>query len=434
MIVGDTEAEFALLGAQDDGLSVHAADHVERSLGFAAQGQLQKVVLNAGLEGLAQPGLDGEEAVGRTQPFDALMRALMVIVFDPEFDALAGILEAAKLGADQKILPEGGPEALDLAQRHGVMRPGRDVGHAILPELGGKAAGAAPGDILAAVVGEHLARRLELGDGHAIDLDDRLGRGTAKQIGADHVAGMIIEEGDEVGITAAQPEGENVRLPHLVGRGPLEETGPGHVAALLARRGRHEVSLLQALAHGAGTGRQQEPPAQDLRNAGDAEGGVLPFDGQDLIGDGGGQFGLARQRRRPGGQAGGTLQLVVMHPFAQAHLAHGQLATDPALRMAALQVQLHGLEFELRSIALALEPGFFFARTPHGGFSSFFSLWFSVLWLHVTLHSFHWSVTPFPPHTGLINWSMGHIPVAISTKRCGSRVTRPSGQVTSSSQ
>jgi hypothetical protein len=54
LLITDTEFEFALLGAEHDGLTVHPADHVERRLGFAAQGQLQEVVLDAGFDGLAQ--------------------------------------------------------------------------------------------------------------------------------------------------------------------------------------------------------------------------------------------------------------------------------------------------------------------------------------------------------------------------------------------
>ena len=62
--IGDTELELALLGAEHDGLSVHAADHVEGRLGFAAQRQFEQVVGNALLDGGTQLGLDLEEAVG----------------------------------------------------------------------------------------------------------------------------------------------------------------------------------------------------------------------------------------------------------------------------------------------------------------------------------------------------------------------------------
>jgi hypothetical protein len=52
LLITDTEFEFALLGAQYDGLAVHASHHVKRRLGFAAQGQLQQVFLDAGFDGL----------------------------------------------------------------------------------------------------------------------------------------------------------------------------------------------------------------------------------------------------------------------------------------------------------------------------------------------------------------------------------------------
>ena len=99
LLITDTEFEFALLGAEHDGLTVHPADHVEGRLRFAAQGQLQEVVLNAGFDGLAQLRLNLEEAIRRTEAFNALMRPLVVIVFDPEFDPLPGGLEAVELGA-----------------------------------------------------------------------------------------------------------------------------------------------------------------------------------------------------------------------------------------------------------------------------------------------------------------------------------------------
>jgi hypothetical protein len=98
LLVADTEFEFALLGTKHDGLAVHASDHIERRLGFAAQGQFQEIFLNAGFNGAAQLGLDLEEAVRRAQAFNALMRPLVVVIFNPDFDAFTGGLEAVELG------------------------------------------------------------------------------------------------------------------------------------------------------------------------------------------------------------------------------------------------------------------------------------------------------------------------------------------------
>lgn len=230
MRIGHFEFEFALFGAQDDRLAVHAADHVEGRARLAAQSHLEQVVLDARLDGLAQLGLDLEEPVRRTQPADALMRALVVVIFDPELDALAGRVKGLELRAHEELLPERGPEALDLAQRHGVLRTRLEMGHAILLQLRLEARRAAPRSILPAVIGEHLLRWLELGDGLAVHLDHRLRRRAAEQIRADDEPRIIIEERDDIGIAAAEPEGEDVRLPHLVGCGPLEEPGPGEIA------------------------------------------------------------------------------------------------------------------------------------------------------------------------------------------------------------
>jgi hypothetical protein len=52
VLITDTEFEFALLGPEHDGLAVHASYHVERRLRFAAQGQLQKIFLDTGFDGL----------------------------------------------------------------------------------------------------------------------------------------------------------------------------------------------------------------------------------------------------------------------------------------------------------------------------------------------------------------------------------------------
>ena len=132
VLIADTEFEFAFFGAEHDRLAVHPPDHVEGSAWLATQGHLQKVFGNARFDGFAEFILDLEEAVRRTEAFNALMRPLVVVVFDPEFDPLAGGVEAVELGADQEVLPERGPEAFDLAQRHGMLRARFEVRDAIL--------------------------------------------------------------------------------------------------------------------------------------------------------------------------------------------------------------------------------------------------------------------------------------------------------------
>jgi hypothetical protein len=325
-------------------------------------------------------GLDLEEPIGRTETLDALVGPLVVVIFDPEFDPLPGRFEALELGADQEVLPEALPEPFDLAQGHRMMGPTLEVGDAVLFELGFKAAGAAPGGVLAAVVGEHLLGRRELADGDPIDFDDGRRRGAAEQIGAHDEARVIIQEGDQIRIATAQPEGEDVRLPHLVGRGPLEEAGAGEVAFPGRWRRRHQACLMQAGSDGLGTAGQPEPAAQQLRNAFDPKGRILGFEFQDLLGHCRRQLGGSGQPL-PRLQAGFPGQPVLVQPEAKDALAHAQLLTHQPLAEALLQMQFDGAEPQLGRISLAR---FFSAASPPRGAVPL--LLYSTFVIHVDTH------------------------------------------------
>jgi hypothetical protein len=285
VLITDTEFEFALLGPEHDGLAVHAPDHVERRLRFAAPGQFEEVFLNAGLDGFAQRGWDLEEAVRRAQAFNALMGPLVVVMFNPDFDPFAGGFKGIKLGAHEEVLPDRGPEPFDLAERHRMLRARLEVLHAILLQHRLEPAGATPGGVLPAIVREHLLGRLILTDRHTVDFDHGGSRWAAEQIRAHDEPRVIIHEGDEIRVTATEAEREDVRLPHLIGCGSLKETGPDHVPFF--RRGTfgHQLGGMQPLAHGLRAGRQHEPPAQHLTDPFDAEGGILLLELNYLAGD-----------------------------------------------------------------------------------------------------------------------------------------------------
>ena len=154
----DEHLHLPLLGTDDHRLLAHPPHHVERAARLPAQRQFQHIVLNATLDNLAQLLGNGKEAIGRTQPLQGLMRPPMVVVLHPQPNPFAGRLEAVKLGALQELFPEGLPEAFDLAQGHGMMRPALNVVHPILAQLCLEASGPAPTRVLASLVGEHLFR------------------------------------------------------------------------------------------------------------------------------------------------------------------------------------------------------------------------------------------------------------------------------------
>jgi hypothetical protein len=226
----DREFEFSFFGPEDDGLAFHAADHVEGRFGFSAQSHFQQVFFNAGFNGLAQLRGDFKEAVRRTKSFDALMRPLVIVILDPEPDALARRIEALELSAGEELLPDGFPEALDFAQRHGMMRPGFEVVRAVLFHFRLETSHAAPVDILPAIIREHLFGWLIFRCRDAKHFQDVLGRVAAEQIGSHDKTRVVIHEADHVGIAAPEPEGEDVGLPHLVGCGSLKETRPDQIA------------------------------------------------------------------------------------------------------------------------------------------------------------------------------------------------------------
>jgi hypothetical protein len=154
----DEHLHLSLLGTDDHGLLAHPPHHVEGTARLPSQRQFQHIVLNAALDDLAQLLGNGKEAIGRTQPLQGLMGPPMVVVLYPQSNPFAGRLEAVKLGALQELLPDGLPEAFDLAQGHGMMRPALNVVHPILAQLRFETGGPTPARELATLVGEHLFR------------------------------------------------------------------------------------------------------------------------------------------------------------------------------------------------------------------------------------------------------------------------------------
>jgi hypothetical protein len=357
----DGEFEFTFFGPEDDGLPFHAADHVEGSLGLTAQRHLQQVFLDAGLDGFAQLGGDLEEAIGRAQTFNALMRPLVIVIFDPVTNAFPGRLEAVELSAGKELLPDGLPEPFDLAEGHGMMRAGFEVVGAVLLHLGLETGGAAPVDVLATVVGEHLPGRLKLRGGDAEDFENIFGGMTAEQVSADQEAGVVIHEADEIGVLAAQTERENIRLPHLVGRGPLKEARPGEVTPSLGRA-LHQTFLLKSLAHRLRAGRKEKDPAQQLRDAFDPARGFLLFKCEDFFPDGLGQF---MGRATAGSILETLLALVAItgQPLVQSAGGDVELLGDGAKGKALFEVELHGPQPLLKTARAE----FFWRSSPRGG-------------------------------------------------------------------
>ena len=135
---------------------------VQRRLRLLAKGKAQRIVLAPLTHRLVHVTGQAVETVRRTRAADALMHPLVIVVPHPVLDALARVAERRKDSLAQKLLPDGAPETLYLAQRHRVVRRAAHVLHALLLEHLLEARLASPGHKLTAVVAQDLTRRAPL--------------------------------------------------------------------------------------------------------------------------------------------------------------------------------------------------------------------------------------------------------------------------------
>jgi len=111
-----------------------------------------------------------------------------------------------------------------------MMRAALEVVDPILAQLRLETGGPAPTGVLAPLIREHFFGHAVLRHRRAVHLQHVLRRLTAKHVQPHHVAGVIIEKAEEVGVLASQTKGEDIGLPHLVGSGALEEAWLGWMA------------------------------------------------------------------------------------------------------------------------------------------------------------------------------------------------------------
>ena len=194
------------------------------------------------------------------------MRAAVVVVLHPVADAFPRFLERLEAGAHQELLLQRLPEPLDLAQRHRMLRRAADVVDVIALKFLLELRLAPPTGVLPPVVGQHFLRRAIGRHRLAIDLH-HVGAGlAAEHPQAGDVPRVVIEESDDVRRAAQDGEVRDVALPHLVRRGTLEPARRGLWLPAHLRPQLGQPRGLQMLAYRLGTGLQEEPAPQDLRD------------------------------------------------------------------------------------------------------------------------------------------------------------------------
>jgi len=125
-----------------------------------------------------------------------------------------------------------------------MMRPTLNVVNPILAQFRLETRRAAPTAVLAALIREHFFGHAVLRHRPAVHLQHVLCRLAAKHVQPHHVAGVIVDKADEVGVLASQTKGEDVGLPHLVGSGPLEEARLGWITLGLGARFLEQLLLM----------------------------------------------------------------------------------------------------------------------------------------------------------------------------------------------
>jgi hypothetical protein len=249
------DPDLSALRLEHDVLPTHAPDHVERLLRFAAQGQRFHVLRNAAFADGTHILLERKEAFRRAQSFDALMRTLVVVVLHPVGNAFHRALEGFKTGPLQELRPDGFPEPLDLAERHGMVGCTADVMHMVTGQRVLKARFPVPRHILPAIVGQHLLGLTVFTRRPTVHLQ-HIFRGLAPEESQAHdVPGVVVNEPDQVGVLMIELEAEDIALPHLVRRGTLKE--PRFLRILLGlfdRFRNRQFVTVQRLAHRLRTG------------------------------------------------------------------------------------------------------------------------------------------------------------------------------------
>ena len=228
---------------------------------------------------------DLEEPVGRTQSPDPLVRPLVVVILNPQRRALHGLLKTVKLRSLQELPQQRLPEPLDLAQRHRVVGPGPDMFDTVFLQLLLEAGLAPPVGVLPAIVRQHLLGDPVVGHRAAVGLKHMLGGLASVQPQGGHVAAVVVDEADQVGVVAPKPDGQDIGLPELVRPGPLKKPRLRGVLLRLDRGLLHKPPCGKSLVNRRRAGAHKEKALQDIADPPRAVLGMLPLDFHRLLAD-----------------------------------------------------------------------------------------------------------------------------------------------------
>lgn len=131
LLVADADLEPAAFGGDGEVAIAEATDEIERLARRLLVREAHRVGRDVFLDGFTHVWSRAEEAVGRHEPIERLVRALEVVGVDEELDAPVAVGEVREHSAREELVPERLPEALDLAEGLRMLGPTLDVMDAV---------------------------------------------------------------------------------------------------------------------------------------------------------------------------------------------------------------------------------------------------------------------------------------------------------------
>jgi len=288
------------------------------------------------------------------------VRALVIVITDPEPGPLPRLLKAPELRTAEEIGEDAPPETLHLSQSHGMVRPGFDVKDPILLHLHLEFGLPPPVGVLAALIGEHLLGGRKFPRSDPIDIDDILCGLASEKIRAADEAGVVVHKRDEIRVLPSQAKGKDVALPELVGGGPLKEAGLWGIAFGPGLGLLDEFFFVQGPAHGFMACLEAEDPAQGMGDAPYSKAGMALLELDNFLFDRRGILFLLGGRPQ-GFEAFFPHFLVSFGPTVETALAHPELLLEHGGRKPLFEVKLYGFEPKAEGI---MAPA---AGSPLGG-------------------------------------------------------------------
>jgi hypothetical protein len=198
-------------------------DQVERFQWWLLLREPHRVRLHAPLHCRPDLRRAPEEAVGRDESFERLVRPLEVVAIDEERDPPRAVREVREDRPRQELVPERLPEAFDLPECLRVLRPALHVPDALPPQLPLELRRSAPRRVLPALVRQDLPRRPVRRDPAVERLHHQRGPLVMRdRMRHDEARVVVHERGQVEPLMSPEQEREDVRLPQLVRCRPLE--------------------------------------------------------------------------------------------------------------------------------------------------------------------------------------------------------------------